>query len=253
MDMLIRRLRHFADLTAADLAELAGVERKPVKYLRGEDIVEQGAPLNRAFVIRSGWAIRFQLFEDGRRQVLNILLPGDIFDLQVFVAEAADHSVQAVTDVELDEIAPRELARLFQSSSRLGLAFWWAQVQEEAILREQIIRNGRRTGLERVGHFLLELYRRALVVGEAAQAEDGGVGTFRLPLNQSVVADALGLTNVYVSKIMGRLARAELVTRTRDWVDIVDVARLAELAGFDSAYLHLGGFNKRLGQRWEQI
>src|SRR3546814_17821123 len=115
------------------------------------------------------------MLEDGRRQVLDVLMPGDIFDLQVFIATEADHSVMAVTDMELSAFAPMEVLSVLSGHGVLALAFWWATVQEEAILRQQIVRNGRRTARERVAHFLLEFHRRALVeVGSAAGRGRGG-------------------------------------------------------------------------------
>src|SRR3546814_8741574 len=78
---------------------------------------------------REGWAARFKTLEDGRRQILNILLPGDIFDLQVLVAAEADHSVVTVTDGSLYAVAPAAVRKMLAGSGPLTMAFWWTQVQ----------------------------------------------------------------------------------------------------------------------------
>lgn len=233
MEKLLRRLAFYVDLSDAETALLQDLPHKAVSVKRGEDIVREGDPTKEAFVVRRGWAIRFAILEDGRRQVLNILLPGDVFDLQVLVAKEADHSVAAVTDCDLFTISPRNFAQLFYESGSLGLALWWTAVQEEAILREQIVRNGRRSGAERLSHFLLELHRRCEVIGE------GGDDWFRLPITQTVIADTLGLTNVYTNRLLKQLEARDFIKRTSDGIDLLDMAGMKELSDFDAAYLHL--------------
>lgn len=239
MDKLVKRLAHYVDLSPVEISEIESLPVKNVSYRRGADIIQAGDPTTEAFVLCEGWAVRYTLLEDGRRQILNVLLPGDLFDLQVLVAKEADHSVMAATDTDLCIIKPPEFARLFHRSGRLGLAFWWAAVQEEAILREQIVRNGRRSGKERLVHFLLEVHRRARVVDEA----QGNV--FELPLNQTHIADALGLTNVYTNRILRGLIRDGLIRKDASKLHLCDISRLVDISDFDAGYLHLAE-NRRL-------
>lgn len=239
MDKLLKRLAHYVDLSPVEISEIESLPIRNVSYRRGEDIIQAGDPTKEAFVLCAGWAVRYTLLEDGRRQILNVLLPGDLFDLQVLVAKEADHSVMAATDTDLCIIKPPEFARLFHRSGRLGLAFWWAAVQEEAILREQIVRNGRRSGKERLVHFLLEVHRRARVVGEADD------NMFELPLNQTHIADALGLTTVYTNRIMRTLIRDGLITKEASRLYLTDIAKLIDISDFDAGYLHLSE-NRRL-------
>ena len=117
------------------------------------------------------------------------------------------------------------------------------QVQEEAFLREQIVRNGKQTARERIGHFLLELYRRVLITG--AGNGDG----FRVPLTQTVIADALGLTPIHTNRVLRQLERDGLLERNNGWILFRDQARLAEISQFDSSYFHLDAFRMRLGRK----
>lgn len=239
MDKLLKRIAQYVELSPVEISELESLPVRNASYKRGEDIICAGDPTTEAFVLCEGWAVRYTLLEDGRRQILNVLLPGDLFDLQVLIAKEADHSVMAVTDAELCIIKPPEFARLFHRSGRLGLAFWWTAVQEEAILREQIVRNGRRSGRERFVHLMLELHRRALVVGCASG------DMFELPLNQALIADALGLTNVYTNRIMRGLMRDGLIRREANRLFLEDIPALIEISDFDPGYLHLSE-NRRL-------
>lgn len=233
MDKLLARLSHYVDLTDDEAALLRDLPRRSISVARGKDIISEGDPTSEAFIVRRGWAIRYTILRDGRRQILNVLLPGDIFDLQVLVAKKADHNVTTITACDLFVITPRDFASLFYRSGSLGLSFWWAAVQEEAILREQIVRNGRRSGEERLCHFLLELYRRSAVVGE------GGEGWFHLPLTQTEIADALGLTTVYTNRLLRQLRQRGLIEKCDQTFDLKDVDGLKALCDFDGSYLFL--------------
>ncbi len=161
------------------------------------------------------------------------MLPGDMFDLQAFIADEADHSIAAITKVTLLAIPSRAVMEVFSQSNNLGLGFRWATLQEEAILREQIVRNGRRSANERVAHLLLELHRRAMVIGQGDQSE------FRLPVSQVLIADALGLSFVHISRVLKKLVNEGMIERRKDLIIITDRDRLVELSGFSPSYLHL--------------
>src|SRR3546814_4756770 len=85
---------------------------------------------------------------------------------------------------------------MLAGSGPLTMAFWWTQVQEEAFLREQIVRNGRQTAQERIGHLLLELHRRAQIVDQAS------ADAMPLPLTQTQIADTLGLTPIHTNRVL---------------------------------------------------
>ena len=237
---LLNRLSFYAEMAEGDVEQIKNIAGRPKTYARGADIITAGQNLSELLIVKSGWAIRYKTFEDGRRQILNVLLPGDFFDLQVMVAAEADHSVSAVDDVDVLAIKPEIVRELFTGEGSVPLAFWWTQVQEEAFLREQIVRNGRQTARERIGHFLLELHRRAQIAN--ISTENG----FNLPLTQAMIADALGLTSIHTNRVLRQLAKEKLIEKTRSYVKFLDADKLAEICDFDPAYFHLDAFNRRL-------
>src|SRR3546814_20355268 len=91
------------------------------------------------------------------------------------------------------------------------MAFWWTQVQEEAFLREQIVRNGRQTAQERIGHLLLELPRRAQIVDQAS------ADAMPLPLTQTQIADTLGLTPIPTNRVLSQLGIGKALWRQGEW------------------------------------
>lgn len=241
-EALLRRISFYADLDDKDKSEVRALKGHEKRFPRNAEVIDAGQQLDSVLIVKEGWAIRYKTLEDGRRQVLNVLLPGDMFDLQVLVAAEADHSVLAVTDLETLSIKPATFRDILTESGTLTLAFWWMQVQEEAFLREQIIRNGQQTARERIGHFLLELHRRVQIVKKGTR--DG----FRLPLTQTVLADALGLTPIHTNRVLRQLERDGLIEREKGWVVFQDAQRLAEISDFDPSYFHLDAFRMRLGR-----
>ena len=233
MEALFKRLSHYIEIGDAERDALYALPVRERTHNPGDDIIEKGEEPDEAIIIKSGWAARYIALKDGRSQILNFLLPGDMHDLQVFIADESDHSVAAITKVEILSIPQEAVLRVFSQDNNVGLAFWWATLQEEAILREQIVRNGRRNALERVAHLLLELHRRALVIGQGDDSE------FRLPVSQVLISDALGLSYVHVSRVLRKLTNDGLIEREKDLLIIKDRQGLIEACDFSPAYLHL--------------
>jgi CRP-like cAMP-binding protein len=91
---------------------------------------------------------------------------------------------------------------------------------------EHLVSIGRRNALERTAHFLLELYDRLQLVGLA------GHETFACPLNQNVLADALGLSTIHVNRVLRQLRERGLVTLKNQIVVINDMPGTKALAGY---------------------
>ena len=238
---LYSRLSHHAVLPDGVETHLAGVTLEIMHFEPGEVVVRRGQEASKAFVACEGWAARSISLSDGRTQIVNFMLPGDIFDLQVFTGQPADHTVRALTPVKVAALSRDKVVEIFTVSSPLAAAMWWASVQEEAILREQVVRNGRRSARERVAHLLLELHERLRMIGEV----DGD--SFVLPVSQSHIADALGLSYVHVSRVLGYLEKSGFIERRRSRVTLLDRQALAKLCDFSTLYLTGGEGKGRLG------
>jgi CRP-like cAMP-binding protein len=124
---------------------------------------------------------------------------------------------------------------LFDNHPRIGAALWWSALQQNAIHRERIVALGRRSSRGRIAYLLCELAWLQRAVG----LSDGHA--IRLPLTQVELADALGLTNVHINRILQEFRRDNLITLAHRRLALLDVERLQEIAGFNQNYLHLGG------------
>ena len=173
------------------------------------------------------------MLDDGRRQILNFMLPGDCFDLMSLNKARSDHSVSAASNVTLRRIRADDFLQMISHKPQLATSFWWTAIQEEAILREQIIRVGRRSARERVGHLILELNRRiSAITGEIDNH-------LNLPVPQAYMADALGLSVVHISRTLSRLKSDGLIKTGNEGIQILDREKLAEICDFNSRYLRL--------------
>lgn len=226
-----------AQYVAADTADritdvLCGLDMESRSAAAGSELIRAGTSADRVFILEEGWAVRYRLLEDGRRQIVNFMLPGDLFDLQALGDLEADHFVTALCEARLTCIGASPFLTALQGSGELAAAFWWASVQEESILREQIVRVGRLSARERIGHLLLELRRRL-------GASMGGVAeTMALPLTRTDLADILGLTPVHVTRTVSKMKREGLISEECRAISIADPDRLARISHFDDDYLH---------------
>jgi len=81
MKLLLKRVGHYVDLVDDTFKSFVDLPHKLETRRPGEEIVSIGETIDFVFVIESGWAIRYRILDDGRRQILNFMLPGACFDM----------------------------------------------------------------------------------------------------------------------------------------------------------------------------
>ena len=198
----------------------------------GSIALSRGDPMNELLICESGWLLRSRYTRSGRRQIINFLMPGDIVNPEVLAINQSDHEISALTDCTVVRMRRHKLHELALANAGLSLAMWWSSAQEEGILREHIVRLGRRAAIDRIAHMLLELQRRLSLVDDVGDS-------FRLPLTQVHIADALGLSPVHVNRAMRRLKLENAIDYGRSFISITDRSELAERVDFSTEHLHL--------------
>jgi CRP-like cAMP-binding protein len=195
----------------------------------GADIIHPGQEDAELYTLFSGWAFRYKSLPDGRRQILNFLLPGDLVGLQASLLSAAQHGIEALTEVELCVFPRRRTFELFARMPALAYEIAWLGSREESLIDENLTSVGQRSAQERIAALIISLYRRADALGLVTD------DSFAFPPTQQQLADALGLSLVHTSKTWARLRRAGLFTLERGRLTIRNprlTARMAQL--FDS-------------------
>lgn len=226
---LVTKLARVVELDAGERSLLAGLGGIRRQCRAGHSLIEAGARVTAAVLVHDGWAFRHRTLADGRRQVIDFVLPGDICDPTLFVMPRADFSLQALTDLRYSQVSAEEIGDLVSRSARIGMALWWAEAHDEAITRAHLVAVGRLTAYERVAYLLWELWTRLAAVGLA-----DGEG-FEMPASQELIADAAALSYVHVSRMLVRLDREGVVRRDQRSWRILDMARLRGIAQITDA------------------
>jgi len=202
----LRKTDAFIAVSEEKLLYLEHFRESTIELAAGRQVIAEHRSSTRLFTLYRGWAFRYKTLTDGRRQILNFLVPGDLIGLQEEFADVATPGVEALTDVMLC-VFPRDgLWQMFRDDPQLGYDVTWLAAREESLVDEGLLTAGRRTAIERVAMLLVHLYKRAERVG---MAQDGSIA---FPFNQQHIADALGLSLVHTNKTLRRLGRLGLHT-----------------------------------------
>lgn len=159
------------------------------------ELTREGRPVSGTFLILAGWAARVRLLEDGRRQIMSVLLPGDLIGHCHQPRPMAVSTVVALSEISYcaapQPIGLPDLDRVYAISHAL----------EEAHLLAHITRLGRLSAGERMLDLFLELRDRLSICGLVEE------GSMAFPLTQEMLADAMGLTPVHVNRTLQLLRR----------------------------------------------
>src|SRR4249920_354942 len=225
-------LRKRPSLREFSAEELAFVKTFKVDELRvdaGASFLREGARSEHLYTVLSGWAFRYKMLDDGRRQILNYALPADMVGLQGALMNEMEHSVEALTPLVLCIFPRGKLWDLYSRIPTLAFDITWLAAREEQLIDEHLVSLGRRTALERAAYLLLHLFTRA---DEAGLVKNG---TIQFPFTQQHLADTLGMSLVHTNKTLKRLFVSKAV-RWKDRIfEMVDRATLAGIAGSDIA------------------
>jgi CRP-like cAMP-binding protein len=192
----------------------------------GAELVRDRKPLNPRVLV-SGWAARVRWLEDGRRQIIGLILPGDGLGLCRRPQPLALCPVLALTPIQTLDATP--LMQAVSDAARhpnLSHAINVAAALDEAWLMDQVVRLGRLTAYERLSHLILEIRTRLQVLGPEVD------GQIPFPLTQEMLADATGLSMVHVNRTLQQLRREKLIELGQGRLKILDYQALVDISDF---------------------
>ena len=201
----LRKTDAFTPIAPDALAYIEAYRSSTTTVPAGGTIIYEQQPSGKLFTLYSGWAFRYKTLSDGRRQILNFLLPGDFIGLQQEFADGAMHGIEAVTDVSLCVFAQKGLWNLYRHHPNLGYDITWLSSREEGFVDDNLLTTGRRNATERVAMLLMHLYRRLERLGLEQKGAEGRSSSVVFPINQQHIADTLGLSLVHTNKTMRKL------------------------------------------------
>src|SRR5262245_18324536 len=132
----IMRLAHLMALGDTDLAYLWQLIEADLSVRKRRDLVVDGFEYRNLGFIESGFASRYKLLLNGKRQIVNLLLPGDVVGLPGSFLEKACYSVIAVTDMKVQVCSTKEYVHLCYERPQFALALSWLAMEEAVICAE---------------------------------------------------------------------------------------------------------------------
>lgn len=233
MEVLSAFLSRRDDLGEEERNQLEQAVSRVREFAVDQDIVVEGSRPTESCLVLEGFTARYKLLGDGKRQLTAFHIPGDFVDLHSFLLKTMEHGVVALTPTRIAVVPHATLERLTRQFPHLTRLLWLSTLIDGSIHREWLVSIGRRSGAARIAHVFCELFLRLQVVGRTKP------NSFRLPITQAELGDALGMSVVSVNRGLQELRDANLATWRGSVVTIADLQRLEEFADFDPRYLNL--------------
>lgn len=171
-------------------------------FRRHEHLARKDEVQDKIFRIEEGWACRYCLLPDGRRQITALFLPGDYCEPQWMLSGRSGLPIIALTEVRVAEVP---LAGIHAKPGDGVMKILGSVVDMLNRQTDWIVSLGRKSATERVGSLLSELHERLSTVGRVM------AGRCTIPLTQQDIADVVGLTPVHVNRVLGDLRQRGLV------------------------------------------
>jgi CRP-like cAMP-binding protein len=199
-----------------------------------QDIVRDGECPTDCNLILEGFACRYKLLPDGKRQIMSFQIAGDIVDIQAAIMDRMDHSVGALTRCRVASFSKSTVIEITEKHPRLARALWKDTLVDAAVFREWMASIGRRPAYQRIAHLMCEMAVRLDAVGLASG------GSYPWPITQLEVGDSLGLSSVHVNRTLQELRGDGLITLRGSTLVIHDWEALQKAGDFTAEYLQLG-------------
>src|SRR5437868_8237931 len=174
------------------IATCAGVAASEFSYRKDEEIYGEGEPSEYVYQVICGAVRTYKLLSDGRRQIGAFHLPGDVFGLELGTAHRL--AAEAIIDTTVRLVRRRHLEQAAETDVEVARKLWTITAGDLRHAEDHMLLLGRKSAMERVANFLLEMDRRLAVAGMMA-----------LPMCRRDIGDYLGLTLETVSRALSLL------------------------------------------------
>lgn len=223
----LRRKDAFLPFEDGELAFMNRFKTGEMVAEPGTQLFIEGAKAAQLYTVLSGMGIRYKTLENGRRQVIGFLMPGDFVGLQAGVMGEMRHSAEATTNMRLCVFNRSQIYELFRNQPERAYALTFLAAIEEHFLGDALTTVGQRPALEKIAWSLHRFFVRADALGLASQK------VCPLPFRQQDLADALGLSLVHTNKTLAKLKDQGVLHWTDGELRVIDLERLADLSELD--------------------
>jgi CRP-like cAMP-binding protein len=227
LSAVTKRMSAKAILSDAEIGLLQAIPHS-MRREAGQSLFANHGGSNAPHVLMDGWACYQRFSNDGKRQILDFLLPGDAINGLSFVPQptimtlaltpvALGNAGQIVSTVEKDPIGFPGLAHGIMMTGIL----------DNIRLLNQLVRLGSLEGYARLGHLLLDFHQR---LSEVDLVNDD---SFAMPVRQEMLGDALGLSTVHLNRIVQQLRKDGYVARIRSGIKLMRLDKLRALCEWE--------------------
>ena len=218
---------NLSDDEAMFVARMEENER-PVR--RRDVIMEADSAVSELFVLKEGWAIAATPRRNGRGQTLKVYLPGEVIGLPALGVARAPHDVRMVTDGVVCPFPKDHMTSVYGRSPRLAALFTALSGIDQIALKDQIAIMGGGDARQRMAHFLLDTHERLLITNPSLGKR------FRMPLRQVDIAEVLGLTKVYVNRLLRAFTEDGLIEIERPYIRILAPDEMRRITDYKNRY-----------------
>ena len=230
---LVSKLSHYMALHPEETARLEAIQTVSRPFSRDELLFREGDHNQDLYIVQDGWLFNFIDAPDGRRQIVNIYHPGDVIGFPDMALRERTTNLFAVEAGSLCPFRKEDMADVYRNHPRLAALMLTIALREETVLIDRLRTFSRSSARARVAYLYLELHARLRVT----QGHAGD--TLYMPLNQQEIGDAVGLTNVSVSRACKQLEEAGWIRTSSKRVELLNRKALEELCDFHDRYANM--------------
>ena len=226
-------LSELVDLTAGERKALEKLEERQRQVRRGAILQRENEACNELHILRKGLMMSYVLLDDGSRQILRFLYPGDLLGVSSVIYREAPETLCALSECVVSPFDRVQFAEIIADHPRLSAMILVYSQIERVALTDRLAALGRTSAKARVAALLIELRNRL-------RATDKSVtNVFSLGLTQEEVGDATGLTAVHVNRMLRQLEEEQLIAREGGRVTLLDEAALCRAANYVNRFERL--------------
>ncbi len=226
-------LSELVDLTPGERKALEKLEERQRPVRRGAILQRENEACGELYILRKGLMMSYVLLDDGSRQILRFLFPGDMLGVSSVIYREAPETLCALSECVVSPFDRNQLSALIAGHARLSaMILVYCQIERVA-LTDRLAALGRTSAKARVAALLLELRNRLRATDKSIDSD------FALGLTQEEVGDATGLTAVHVNRMLRQLEEEGLIARENGRVTLVDEPSLSRAANYVNRFERL--------------
>lgn len=227
----IRQKTLFKNVVTERLGIIQSYRKEQVTVPARAEIFPEGEVHDYIYTLFSGWGVIYKTANNqGKRQILRFVLPGDLLGYQVNESGVTSHAAASITKVICCVFSRENLKNMLCEDPMLAVRLLEMESRDMSLCQNHLIAAGRKTARESIASLLMELYYRV-------RQQDPGryfatSHSINFPLTQQNIGDAVGLTKIHVNRVMKELIKDGLISFQKKQLTILDERLLCEIAEF---------------------